>query len=97
MLARDRHNFAAFDPLRGRRFPEGDEREVVWAECKEGTGSGDQPDKGGFVVWVITLMYSGGEDVLETKAGLQKHKGRFFSGRFDHVEYRHAIPAQNKY
>jgi hypothetical protein len=64
---------------------------VVWAECKEGAGSGDQPDKGALVVWVITLMNSGGEDLLETKAGLQKHKGRLFSGRSDHVEHRHAI------
>jgi hypothetical protein len=97
ILTRDRHTFGTFDPLRGRRFPKGDEREVVWAECKKRASSGDQPDKCGFVVWVITLMYSGGEDVLETKAGLQKHEGRLFSGRFDNVEHRHAIPAQNKY
>jgi hypothetical protein len=62
---------------------------VVWAECKEGAGSGDQPDKGALVVWVITLMNSGGEDLLETKAGLEKHEGRLFFGRFDHVEHRH--------
>ena len=97
MLPRDYHSFAAFDPLRGRRFAKGDEGKVVRTERKEGTGSGDQPNKGGLVVWVIRLMYSGGEDVLETKAGLKKYEGRLFSGGFDHVEHRHAILAQYKY
>ena len=97
MLPRDYHSFAALDPLRGRRFAKGDKRKVVRAECEERAGSGDQPNEGGLVVWVIRLMNGGGKDVLETKAGLKKHEGRLFSGRFDHVEHRHAILAQYKY
>jgi hypothetical protein len=50
MLAGDYHTSVALDPLCGRRFAKGDEREVVWAECKEGVSSGDEPNKGGLVV-----------------------------------------------
>jgi hypothetical protein len=76
MLARDRNTvfgrtLDALDSLRGCRFTKGDEWEVIGAQCIEGTGFGDEPDKGGLIVWVIALTW---ENILETEARLEKHE-----------------------
>jgi hypothetical protein len=75
MLARDRNIFGgtldALDSLRGWRFAKGDERKVRWAERKERAGFWDKSNKGGLIIWVITLAW---DDILKTEAGLEKHK-----------------------
>jgi hypothetical protein len=87
---RDQHTLASFNPLRWCRFTEGDEWVVIWAECKERAGSGDEPYKGGLVVQVITLTCHRGEDVLEAKTRLEKYEGGRSSGRFDYIKHGHA-------
>lgn len=48
---------------------------MIGAECIEGAGSRYKPDKCGLVDWVVTLTYDRRKHVLETKLGLEKHKG----------------------
>jgi hypothetical protein len=82
----------ALNFLRGDRPTKGDKWEIVWAESKERASFGDKTDKGGPIVWVITLTWSSGNDILETKTGLEKDEWRSTSGRFDHIKDGHTVP-----
>jgi len=78
--------------LRGCRPTKGDEWEIVWAESKERASFGDKSDKGGLIAWIIRLTRGSGNDISETKAGLEEYKWRGTSGRFDHIKNGHTAP-----